>query len=60
MITRTVEICKNCGQLDPWRQYAQLPNYRLQPGEVRRIYVKCRRCSKTETISYRLPTLKIT
>lgn len=60
MILRTVEICPNCKQWDPWRQYAQLPNDKLQPGEVRRIYVRCRRCGKTETISYRLPIVKVT
>lgn len=60
MITRTVEICKNCGQWDPWRQYAALRESSLQPGEIRRIYVRCRRCGQTDTISYRLPSAKIT
>lgn len=48
MIIRPLEKCPACGQLNPWRKYAS----KLIRGE-RRIYAKCSRCGRKETIVYR-------
>ena len=48
MIVRNVEICPGCGQWMPWRKVSS----RVVKG-VRRVYVKCKRCGRAETIEYR-------
>ena len=48
MIVRQIEKCPVCGQHDPWRKVSS----RVVKGE-RRLYVKCRRCGRKETIVYR-------
>lgn len=52
MIVRYLEKCPQCGQWDPWRQYAKKVRG-LGTGEVLRKYVKCRRCGRLEVISVR-------
>ena len=52
MIVRYVDKCPNCGQWEPWRQYAKKLRG-LGSDEVARKYVKCRRCGFKEVISVR-------
>lgn len=48
MIVRYIEVCPNCGQWDPWRKVTS----KVVKGH-RRVYAKCKRCGKRETIEYR-------
>jgi len=48
MIYRNIEICPQCGQWNPWRKVSS----RVVKG-CRRIYVKCCRCGRRETVEYR-------
>ena len=57
MIVRYVERCPNCGQWEPWRQYAKKLRG-LGGDEVARKYVKCRRCGYREVISIRKSSLQ--
>ena len=50
MIRRAIEVCPRCGQWQPWRKYST----RIVDGQ-RRVYVRCRRCGKRETVVYYLP-----
>lgn len=50
MIRREIEVCPRCGQWQPWRKYST----RIVDGQ-RRVYVRCKRCGKRETVVYYLP-----
>lgn len=50
MIVRNIEICPGCGRWDPWRKVST----RIVKGR-RRVYAKCVKCGRRETIEYRLP-----
>ena len=47
MIVRYIEVCPVCGQHNPWRKYST----RVIRGQ-RRVYVRCTRCGKRDTIVY--------
>ena len=53
MIVRTIEICPSCGQWDPWRKISS--RYFNRGDVVCRVYVKCKRCGRAETVEYRRP-----
>lgn len=53
MIIRDIEICPRCGKVNPWRKRAS----KMVRGE-RRVYVKCVRCGKHETVVYRNNPIK--
>lgn len=48
MIYRYIEVCPQCGRWDPWRKVSS----KLVKGR-RRIYAKCVKCGRKETIEYR-------
>ena len=48
MIVREIEVCPKCGQWNPWRKVSSRTT-----GGVKRVYVRCFRCGKRETIEYR-------
>ena len=54
MIVREIEVCPKCGQWNPWRKVSS----RTALG-VKRVYVRCFRCGKRETIEYRAPACSV-
>lgn len=54
MIVREIEVCPKCGQWNPWRKVSS-----RTAGGVKRVYVRCFRCGKRETIEYRPPACPV-